>query len=127
MFLSYAAIDEPFRAELDRHLAPLRREGAVVWDDHQIPVGEDRRAALEAQLDAADVILLLVTADLLASDALHEQTQRALDRARTGGAAVVPVLVRPCAWRMGALASLQPLPRNGRPVASWPDRDEAWL
>jgi hypothetical protein len=129
VFLSYAAIDEPFRAELEKHLAPLRREAAaVVWDDHQVVAGEERRAALEAQLDAADVILLLVTADLLASEELHhEQVQRALARAPTSGARVVPVLVRPCVWRLGALAELQPLPRNGNAVTSWANRDEAWV
>lgn len=129
VFLSCAAGDEPFRAELEKHLAPLRREGAaIVWDDHQASAAEDRRAGFEAQLDAADVILFLVTADLLASDTLHdEQIHRALERSQSSGACVVPVLVRPCMWRLGAFAKLQPLPRNGKAVASWPDRDDAWV
>src|SRR5262245_36332418 len=57
------------------------------------------------------------------------QVQRALGRRDTAGAHVVPVLVRPCVWDVddGALAMLEPLPRNRKAVMSWPNHDEAWV
>ena len=129
VFVAYASQDERFRADLEKHLAPLRRQGAVVvWHDQMLPPGADRRATLEAELDTADVILLLLSSHFLASDELQDQqVQRALNRSASCGARVMPVLVRPCVWQLGALSKLQPLPRNGRPVTRWNDPDEAWV
>jgi internalin A len=34
--------------------------------------------------------------------------------------------VRDVNWTAGPLGRLQALPRDGRPVRRWPDRDSAW-
>lgn len=128
VFLSYAAADEAYREELETHLAPLKRSGAaVVWGAHMLSGGEVERQVIEAQLAAADVILLLVTPHFLASDMIQdEQVQRALHRSETAGTRVVPILVRECSWEASKLAKLEPLPKNREPVTSWTNRDKAW-
>ena len=128
VFLSYAAADELLLAELEKHLTPLRRAGAVVvWSDRQVLAGTDALQSIEAQIDAADVILLLVTPDFVASDQLQEvQVQRALIRSESAGARIVPVLVRDCLWEVGPLATFQPLPKNRKSVTSWSNSDKAW-
>jgi hypothetical protein len=39
----------------------------------------------------------------------------------------VPVILRPCAWHEAPFSRLQAVPRDGRPVTRWDDRDEACL
>jgi hypothetical protein len=110
------------------HLSPLERSGkAMIWHAGKLLAGDVGRRAIEKHLRAADVILLLVTPDFLASDALHdEQLRPALARSETEGARVVPILAKPCAWKASALAKLEPLPRNRTPIVLWPHQDEAW-
>src|SRR5262249_1650226 len=73
------------------------------------------------------IILLLVSADFLASDYCWDvEVATALERHARGEATVVPVIIRPVDWRSTPLGRLQGLPRDGRAVTSWPNRDEAW-
>jgi len=39
-FISYSHADESYRAELEKHLSLLRKEGLIeLWHDHRIPAG----------------------------------------------------------------------------------------
>jgi hypothetical protein len=129
VFFSYAPEDRDLRDALIKHLALMRREGLLrAWHDEMIPPGAPFRPALEQQIDAADLILLLVSADYSASDECFErQMLRALARRERGEAHVVPILLRPCDWESAPFAELTPLPKNREPVTRWPDRDEAFM
>jgi hypothetical protein len=124
VFFLYSHKDEALRDELAAHLAGI--PGINEWHDQQIGAGEDRRAAIEAQLAAARVILLLVSADLLASDECEADVKRALERQRSGEARLIPILLRACSFKDAPFAALGVLPRGGKAVTSWPNRDEAW-
>jgi hypothetical protein len=128
IFLSYANEDESLRASLEKHLSSLERSGrATIWHRGKMLPGDDPTRAIEAQLSTADVVLLLVTADFLASETLHEEQLRpALARRERDGARVVPILAKPCAWTTSALANLEPLPKNRTPIILWSHPDEAW-
>jgi hypothetical protein len=52
---------------------------------------------------------------------------RALERHRHGEAVVIPVILKPADWQNAGLAGLQALPKDAKPVSTWPDRDEAYL
>src|SRR5262249_4445290 len=54
------------------------------------------------------------------------EMEQALQRHRTGLANVIPLLLRPVDWQPASFAHLQALPRNGKPVTRWEDRDEAF-
>ena len=57
LFYSYAHEDEPFREELEKHLAILRRQGVVKeWHDRHISAGAEWQNQISEQLKAADVI-----------------------------------------------------------------------
>ncbi len=129
VFISYSHDDEALRQELEKHLALLRREGRVrTWHDREITAGDEWRGQLDARLDAADLILLLVSASFIASDYCWDvETARALERHALGETRVVPVIVRPCDWQSAPFAELQALPRAGKPVTDWPNPDTAWL
>ena len=53
--------------------------------------------------------------------------RRALERHEAGDARVVPVILRPTDWQTADFAHLQALPRNGKPIAKWGSRDEAYV
>lgn len=128
VFVSYSHRDEALRAELATHLDILRRTGVIrPWHDRQIGAGEDWKGAIHSRLEAAQVILLLVSADFLASDYCYDlEMKRAIERRSAGKAHVIPVILRACDWSGAPFSGIQSLPTDARPVTSWPNRDEAW-
>jgi TIR domain len=131
VFYCYAPQDEELRSELEKHLSVLRRQGYVrSFSAQAIGAGEEWRAAIDRHLDEAEVILLLVSADLLASDYLYEvELARALERRRGDGAEVLAILLRPgdYAFRDPPLRDVtKVLPQNEVPVTSWPTHDAAF-
>jgi hypothetical protein len=128
VFCSYSHKDEALRAELQTHLKALERAGLVsVWHDRRIAAGSEWETEIRERLEQARIILLLVTADFIASDYCWDlEMERALARHRAGDARVIPVILEPAYWRLAPFACLQALPRGGVPVTSWPNRDEAF-
>lgn len=129
VFVSYSHRDERYREKLQTSLAQLQRENLItVWHDRKILPGQEWDREIDRNLENAEIILLLVSPDFLASSYCygHEMLQ-ALERHRSGSATVVPIIVRPSDWQHSPLASLQALPSEGRPVSLWPNRDKAWL
>lgn len=129
VFISYSHKDEALRAELDTHLALLRREGAIdVWSDHRIAAGSELDASISDALESADIILLLLSADFIASDyCFGIEMKRALERHDLREAVVVPVLLRPCDFQTAPFGRLKAIPTDARAVVKWPNRDEAFL
>jgi hypothetical protein len=128
VFYSYSHADEQLRQRLEKHLALLRRQGIVIeWHDHKIEAGTEWAGQISDQLEQADVILLLVSADFLASDYCYEiEMKRAVERHAAGHARVIPVILRPCDWHSAVFGKLQALPRNAEPITTWKDEDQGF-
>jgi hypothetical protein len=129
IFYCYAREDEPFRNELEKHLNSLRRQGYITeWHDRCIVPGTNWAAEINRRLISASVILLLVSSDFLASDYVYSiEMKRALERHRAGKARVIPIILRSVDWFDAPFARLSALPRDGKPVTTWEDRDAAFL
>ena len=129
LFFSYSHADEDLRNQLERQLAILKRQGIVeLWHDRRIGAGAEFAREIDYHLEEADVILLLVSADFLASDYCYDrEMKRALERHDKGSAVVIPVILRACAWHGAPFGKLLATPPDGRPVTQWPDRDQAFL
>ena len=129
VFFSYSHKDEALRDQLEVHLSALKRDGAIAtWHDRRITAGDPLGQRIDEQLEHADLILLLVSPDFLASDYCHEvEMQRALARHAEGSARVIPVILRPCDWQHSPFAHLLAAPTDGKPITRWPDQDEAFL
>ena len=129
VFFSYSHRDEDLRDELAKHLSILQRRGVIdAWHDRAIEAGAERQSEIEQQLNRADIILLLVSADFLASDYCYDvEVQRAMERQEAGEARVIPVIVRPVDWQDAPFGKLQALPKDGKPITKWDDQDEALL
>jgi hypothetical protein len=128
VFVSYSHKDDELRAELDTHLKIFERTKLIEsWHDRRIPAGADWKGEIDREMEAADVILFLVSADFLASDYCYDvEGKQALERASKGEARVAPIIVRDCQWKDAPFARLQVLPKDGKAVRLWGDRDSAW-
>ena len=128
LFYIYAHEDEQLRNQLETHLKILERRSLIAsWHDRLIGPGHDWAKEIDENLDRTDLILLLVSADFIASDYWYaKEMKRALERHADGKAAVIPIIVRPVNWNDAWFARLQALPEDGKAVTLWPDRDAAW-
>src|SRR5712692_6155122 len=128
IFCSFALEDEPLLLKLETHLSLLKRqEYIIIWHKRQIVAGTDWTHEIDVHLNSASVILLLISADFLASDYCYGvEMERALQRHQANEARVIPILLRPVDWHDAPFAHLQPLPTNGTSVTSWSNPDEAF-
>jgi hypothetical protein len=127
LFCSYSHKDEALRDELGKHLKLFERQGLIrSWHDRKIGAGDVWQEAIDRGLREADVILLLISADFLASDYCFDfEMNKALDRHAAGEALVIPVILRPVDWRATPFSKLQALPADGRPVTTFQNIDIA--
>lgn len=89
IFLSYSRRDETFARRLTGDLAQLDMD---VWlDIEDIQPGMQWTAAIQAGLDAADVMILVISPESMASNNVTDEWQYFLDHDRP----VIPVLLRP--------------------------------
>jgi hypothetical protein len=129
LFFSYSHRDEKLRDQLADHLAALERERLITgWHDRRIQAGEEWAGKIDRHLSSADLILLLVSRSFVASKYCYDvEMQRALSRHAAGEARVIPVILRPVDWQGLPFGKLQALPKDGKPVTQWSDRDLAFL
>jgi len=106
----------------------LRRGGLIAeWHDRKLEPGDAWKDEIDRHLTSADIVLLLVSSDFIASDyCWSEEMTKALQRHARGEALVVPVILRHCRWTSTPLGALQAVPRDAKPIKAWPDEDEAF-
>ncbi|WP_052519548.1 KGGVGR-motif variant AAA ATPase [Archangium violaceum] len=128
LFLSYSARDGQLVRQLTSHLGVLQQQGVISdWRDRAVTKGTHWRTELDVHIEEADIILVFLSADFLASDyAQGVEMKRALERQLEGKALVRPVLLRPVFWKGTPFARLPMLPSHDKPVTSYSDQDEAW-
>jgi replicative DNA helicase len=129
LFISYSHKDQVYLDEFTTHLSLLRREGIIVdWSDRKITVGNEWEKQIDTNLEQADLVVLLVSPDFIASDYCYgKELACALDMHESGKARVLPIIIRPCEWSNAPFSKIQLLPKDGLPVSKWDDRDDAWL
>lgn len=127
VFFSYSHADEALRDQLEKQLALLKRNGIIeTWHDRRIGPGQDFAKEIDKHVETDDIFLLLVSADFIASDyCFNHEMKRAMQRHEAGEAIVVPVILRACHWQGAPFGKLNAIPRDGKPVTSYADRDQA--
>lgn len=127
VFISYSKQDKELRNELLAHLRPLETKGIITWFDRQILPGTEWDEEIKARLNAADIILLLISSDFLATDYCTQvEITEALRRHKAGEAIVMPIILRHCSWQHTPLVAIQAYPEKAKPIKSWGDIDEAY-
>ena len=129
VFCSYSRKDEEHLNELRDSLRGLERQGLIRWwHDREIVPGWEWEEEIDKHLRTTDVVLFLVSRAFMASDYVYEhEISKAVERHELGEARVIPIMVRPADWEWASFGKLQALPKDAKPITSWPDQDEAWL
>ena len=129
LFYSYARKDEKLRNELNKHLYNLKRQGLIVdWYDRDISAGTEWEHEIDSHLNTAQVILLLISPDFLASDYCYSiEMERALERHEVGEARVIPIILQPVDWQGAPFSKLQVLPKNAKAVTRWRNYNDAFV
>lgn len=128
IFISYSHRDEDLKTNLETHLTPLKRMKLIqTWQDRVIMPGDDFADEIDENLRKSDIVLLLISADFIASDYCYgKEMKLAMELQKGDKLQVVPIILRSCDWQFLDFARIQALPKNGKPVMQWPDRDEAF-
>ncbi len=117
----YANADQAFSHKLKQDLLPM----APGWLECTISTKAETAPILEL-LNAAQIILLWISPDLLASDACRIVIEHALDQHESLEGYAIPILLHPVSPQALPFGKLRPLPLNAQPVSMWRNRDDAW-
>ncbi|MER6473468.1 toll/interleukin-1 receptor domain-containing protein [Streptomyces collinus] len=128
LFYSYAHEDEALRDQLAKHLKILERQHVIRgWHDREISAGVEWRGEIDQHLQTADIVLLLISPDFIASDYCYDiELAESLRRHNLGECIVIPVILRVVETTGTPFMMLQALPTNAKPVTTWRDRDAAF-
>ena len=129
VFVSYAHEDETLRKKLDVHLSSLARQGIInLWNDRAINAGSEWEAEINQNLQTAQIILLLISADFIASDFCYcKELDKAMARHKAGTACVIPIILRSTDLEGTSFSKLQSLPTDRKPITTWDNQDAAFL
>lgn len=129
VFFSYAHEDEKLRRDLEKHLTLLERQGVITrWHNHKIGAGREWQNEIDQHLNTSQIILLLISANFIASDYCWDvEVKRAMERHKAQEARVIPVILDSVDWKSAPFGKLQPLPKGGKPIKKWGNRNDAFL
>lgn len=127
MYYCYDNTDRRLKDELAKHLALLHHSGRITsWDSWEIRAGAEWEREIENHLNAADIILLLISPDFVKSERCQKEMRQALDRCSIERVDIIPVLLRPVRWEGLPISRLQALPKDGKPITLQNNRDAAF-
>jgi len=128
-FISYSHADDKHLQMLHKHLAMLRREGALqAWTDHQILPGGRLDDRISTALEGSLLFLALVSPDYLASGYCYEKEfEQALRLEQAGKLTIIPIVLEPCDWLSSPLSQFMALPKDGKPVSEFTNANVAYL
>lgn len=130
IFISYSHKDEePFIEEFRSHMAQLIREGLIeIWYDRDVLPGKDFDYEIDDHINDAELICLFISANFLSSEECIKEVNKALELKRKKGIHVVPIILSSCGWKDDEnISRLLALPRDGKTIKSFEDRNEGWL
>ncbi|HWB01391.1 MAG TPA: COR domain-containing protein [Verrucomicrobiales bacterium] len=128
-FLCYSKENVPQRKRLELELTVLSNEGFLdgYWHDHMVNPGDEWDDAIQQKLGEADVIIILCSADALATEYIWKhEIPKAMLLHDAGKAVVVPVVLEACQWERTNLKKLNALPDKARPLTKFTPRSGGW-
>ncbi len=129
LVFSYSHVDELLRNELETHLTGLKRQGLIdTWHDRRIKAGQEFANQIDQHFENADIVLLLVSPDFIASDYCYNiEMTKSLARHESKEAIVIPVILRPCDWHELPFGKLMAATKDGKPIVHFPTHDDGFL
>ncbi len=128
VFFSFSHADKALRDQLENHLSVLKWNGVIeTWHDRRVTAGDEFEREIDDHINTDDIILLLVSAEFLASPYCYKiEMTRAMERHERKEAIVIPVILRACDWKHAPFGKLKGVPEDGRPVTQWRDKHAAF-
>src|SRR6266566_7567483 len=98
VFVCYSHKDARWLKQLQVHLKPLERQGIIeLWDDTKIRAGAIWQEEIENAIEAATVVVALVSPDFLASDFISKyELTTLLSHAESRGTRILSVILSHC-------------------------------
>lgn len=128
-FISYSHADEAKKDELIKFMRMLQRNGILEnWNDRELLAGDKLDAEIQKNLDDADITILLVSQDFIASYYCYEiELQRALEMENKDGKRVVAIILDHCTWKQTPIKDYVLLPQDATPITEYQNQNKAWL
>jgi hypothetical protein len=130
VFLSYSHKDREACEELQKHLTPLEDSGLIkVWVDSRTRAGEEWEGPIDDNLNAAEIILLLLSPNFANSHYCKNiEMKRACERADNREALLIPILYDHFKWEAyPQIEKRKLLPLDAKPVVDWGEnRNKVW-
>lgn len=127
-FISYAHEDEIYKNKLLTFLYPLKAKGVLdYWEASQILIGSKWHKEILFQLERAELFLLLVSSASIASQYINDiELKRAFEKQEEGKVIIVPVIIRPCNWKVSKINEFHAVPIGGKAITLWENEDLAY-
>lgn len=127
IFISYADQDTSYLTELTARLTALQRaKSFTFWSKQNLKAGDSWRTITHEKLTNADIILILVSADIFASDLVHNEIAQAVSQSKSSRSIVIPIILRSCLWEYTVLEEVSEYCIDTVPIGSQTNKDEAW-
>ncbi len=127
VFIAHAHKDSDWVSRLLAHLDFASSALDLdIWSDRKIGPGSEWKSEIESVLRRADFAIILVSADLLASDFISKVEFPVLrSRAEEGQVRILPLLIRPTRWtEIEWLARWQALPADPSTLSELPTPEQ---
>lgn len=128
-FISYSHLDENHLNQLHKHLAQLDRDDLLkAWTDNEILAGRKVDKEVAAALKDSDLFLALLSPDYINSNYCYEKEfQSALEMQESDELIIVPIIVEPCDWLNTPFKKFKALPKDGKAISEWSNKNTAFL
>ena len=127
IFISYADEDRKYLMDLISRLIVLQRSiSFTFWSNVSILAGGEWKNITNEKLSNANIILVLVSANALASDSIYKEITQAVSQYDTGKSVVIPIIVRSCNWKDTILKKVKDFCIDTSPINTYNDKDTAW-
>ncbi len=147
LFISYSRADSKWKNELIKNLAALKNQELITtWHDKEIESGLWEPQIKDA-MNNANIFLLVITQNFIASDYItSNEITEAYRKYLAKDALIFPIIFDSCDWKIQpisksekefdielnteifpSLGKFQALPKNGKPIKNWPNRQDGFL
>lgn len=120
--IAYASEDNAYRQKLENLLTQLK---VTLWHVGNIRAGQVIQTQINDNLNEADIVLLLLSADFfVANNNLYDAAVRLH---QDGKIELIPIYLRYCLWESSEIAGLQVLPKDKEPIVRTVGNQDYWL
>jgi hypothetical protein len=128
VFISYSHKDKRMKDKLMTHINSLIRQKYIsLWFDNMILPGKTIDKEVLCALQSSQIVLLLLSADYLASDYCYQiEMEEALTLRDKKKLEVIPILLRPVDLKGTPIDNIMTLPEDRKAITLFKNEDKAY-